>query len=172
MIHAPPVEAIALAAALLLLALSVLFARAVRFTGPSRARRILLPALFFTFDSMLVLLLPQLFLGTPLFPLGGVGIGLLLTLLIALAAALVAEGMVFALDAERTPHWLGAGIVAAILLTYAGLGLMIGGLIFRPEPFALAPALVAAAAAIVWWPYLPRPEGEEEPDDEAAEVFE
>ena len=173
MTAAPPVEAIAITIAVLLLALSIMFARAVRGTGPSRARRILLPAILFTLGTTLVLALPQLFIGTPIYPLRAVGMGLLWLFLIGLASAAIADSVAAIMGAERTPRWLTAGIVAAILLTYGGLALLTGDLIFRPEPFALVPALVAASAAISWWPYLPRAEGEEDEEDaEAAEVFE
>ena len=112
-----PVEAIAITVALLVLALSVMVARAVRGTGPSRVRRILLPAILFTVDTTLVLSLPQLFIGTRLYPLPSIGMGVLRLSLIALAASAIADSIAAVLGAERTVRWLWAGIVAAILLT-------------------------------------------------------
>lgn len=172
MSQTPPVEAIAIATACFLLVLAILFARAVRGTGPSRARRILLPVLFFVLGTCLVFGLPRLFLGLPFLGPAGLGQILLWLALSALLASAIAEGIVFALNAERTPHWLAAGIVAAILGAYGSLVALTGTLFLLAEPVAIVPSLVAAAAAIIWWPYLPRPEGEEEADDVAAGVFE
>ena len=172
MSQTPPVHAIAIATALFLLVLAILFARTVRGTGPSRARRILLPAIFAVLATFLVCSLPLLFLRQPfLGPAALVG-ALLWLALPALLSSVIAEGIVFALDAERTPHWLTMGIVAAILAVYGWLAVLTGSAMFRAEPLVIVPALVAAAAAIIWWPYLPRPEGQEEDDEEAAVVFE
>jgi len=172
MSQTPPVDAIAIATACFLLVLAILFARAVRGTGPSRARRILLPAFYFVLASLLVFGLPLLFLGLPVIGPAALAGTLVWLALPALLAAAIAEGIVFALNAERTPHWLAAGIAAAILATYGGLAALAGTLFLRAEPVVIVPALVAAASAIIWWPYLPRPEGEEEADEAAAGVFE
>ena len=169
---APPVEAFAIATALTLVALSVMFARAVRGTGPSRGRRIVLPATWFVLGAMLTYAVPLFFLIPPAFVLRALIWGAPWVALPALLSAAVAEGIVFALNAERTPHWLWAGIIAAIILSYGWLLGLTGDVMFRAEPAVIVPALVAASAAIVWWPYLPRPEGAEVEDAEAAEVFE
>ena len=167
----PPVEVIAIAAALFMLALSVMFARAVRGTGPSRARRILLPAATILLGTVLVMGLPSLFFTPALFSPGEFGWGVLIVGACALVSAAAADGIAGVLGAERTPRWLVAGLVAANLLTYAGLTLLSAGFIFALGPLAATPALIVTSGMIVWWPYLPRPEGEAEEDGEAAEVF-
>jgi hypothetical protein len=172
MTHPPPVHAIAIATALFLPGLAILFARTVRGTGPSRARRILLPAIFAVLATFLVCILPLLFLREPIVGPAAMAGSLIWLAFPALLSACVAEGIVFALDAERTRHWLAAGIAAAILAVYGWLAVLIGSAMFRAEPLVIVPALVAVATAIIWWPYLPRPEGAEEDDAESAEVFE
>jgi hypothetical protein len=167
----PPVEAFAIAAALAWLALSVMFTRAVRGTGPSRGRRIVLPASWFVLGAALTYAVPLFFLIPPAFVLRALVWGAPWVALPAFLSAAIAEGIVFALNAERTRQWLCAGIVSAIVVTYGGLLALIGDLFFRAEPVVIVPALVAASAAIIWWPYLPRPEGTEEDDEDAAEVF-
>jgi hypothetical protein len=171
MSQTPPVHAIAIATAFFLLVLAILFARAVRGTGPSRARRVLLPAIFFVLATFLVFGLPLVFLGLPLAGPAALAGALLWLALPALLSALIAEGIVFALNVERTPHWLTAGIATAVLANYGWLAALTGDLFFRVELVAIVPAMVAASAAIIWWPYLPVPEGAEEDDEDAAEVF-
>ncbi len=172
MIQTPPVEAIAITTALALLALAIMFARVVRGTGPSQARRILVPTIWFVLGALLVFGLPMLFLMPASIALRAAALALPWLGGSALLSAGIAEGIVTMLGAERTPQWLSAGIVSAILVTYGWLLALTGDFFFRAEPVVIVPALVAAAAAIAWWPYLPRPEGAEAEDVEAAEVFE
>jgi len=169
---APPVEAIAIATALFLLALAILFARTVRDTGPSRARRILLPAIYFVLATILVFGLPLLVLGLPFLGPAALAGALLRLALPVLLTAAIAEGIVFALDAERTPQWLAAGIISAILVAYGSLAALTGGSFLRAEPVVIVPALVAASAAIIWWPYLPRPEDDPEAAEAVDGIFE
>jgi hypothetical protein len=168
--HALPVDAIAVAAGLTLLALAGCFARLVHGTGPSRARRILLPAMFFILGMLLAIGVPMLIVA-PGPPSPGVAELLLLWLVVPVFVSVaVVDSVAIVLGAERTRRWLGTGIVGAIIITYGWLALWLGDLFFRLDPVAAVPALVAAATAIIWWPYLPRPEGE--PDEEAGEIFE
>jgi hypothetical protein len=173
MSQAPPVEAIAIAAALLLLALSVLFARAVRGTGPSRARRILVSPLIFVFGTLFVFGTPWLFDGSASISLPGVGRGLFWLFLIGLAGVLLLEGTTTLFAPERTAGWLGGGIFIALFLTMCGVAMVTGPLFFAFDPLSLLlPAPIAIATVIGWWSYLPRPEGMEEADGELTEVFE
>lgn len=165
------VDAVAIAAAFVMLALAILFARAVWGTGPSRARRILLPVIFFVLATILVFCVPLLLLRQPIVGPAMFAWVLLWLTVPALLVSVVAEGIVFALNAERTRQWLVAGIVAAVGVLYGALALLSDGAMLRAEPAVIIPALVAAAAAIVWWPYLPWPEGAEVEDLEAAELF-
>jgi hypothetical protein len=169
---APPVEAFAIATGMALVALSVMFSRAVRGTGPSRGRRIVLPVCWFVLAAAMTYAVPLFFLIPPGFVLRAVVWGTPWVALPALLTAAVAEGLVFALNGERSRQWLGAGIVAAVAATYGWLLALAGDVMFVAEPVVIVPALVAASAAIIWWPYLPRPEGAEAEDVEAAEVFE
>jgi hypothetical protein len=163
-----PLEAIAAAAAFLLLAVAVTFARSVRGAGESRLRRILVPTGFFVFGTLFAISIPMLFVGGP-------GFQLSWQLLAFVAASLVsigsAEAVAHFLGAERTRPWLAAGIAVAVLLVYGALALLTDGVVLRPTPVVLVPGLVAAAAAISWWPYLPVPEGVEADGREAAALF-
>lgn len=164
-----PLEAIAVAAALLWLAIAVLFARAVRGTGASRLRRILVPSAFFFFGMALVILGPLLLSSDLTF---SPNMKTLWFALILLAVIGIGDAVAVELGAERTPPWLTGGIVGAALLSYGGLLAALGARAFQVSPFLAVPGLVAAAAAITWWPYLPMPEGVGPDDEEAAEVFE
>lgn len=172
MTSATPIDAFAIAAALTWLALSILFARAVRGTGPSRARRIVLPVAWLVLGAALTFALPMFFVIPPAWVLQGIIRGAPWVAVPALLTIVVAEGIVFALDAERTSQWLATGIVAAVIAAYGWLFGFAGESLFRAEPVVIVPGLVAASAALIWWPYLPRPEGAEEDDAESAEVFE
>lgn len=165
-------DALMIAIALLVLGAAICFARAVRGTGPSRGLRILLPAIYFVLATVLIFCLPLLLLGQPVVGPAQFAWGLLWLALPALLASVFAEGIVFALNAERTRQWLIAGIVAAIAAVYGLLILWRDGVMLRMEPAAIIPAFVAAATAIVWWPYLPRGEGDDVEDLAAAEPFE
>lgn len=158
--------AIPLAGALVLLGLAIAFARAVRGTGPSTLRRVLLPAAFFLVATLLVLGVPMLIDMSLPDVLQAAAIGLFWLTVPALLSAWILDGIAMVLGAERTAFWQAAGIVAAILATYAWLAAFSGGFIFTLGPLAFVPALVAAGAAITWWPYLPRPEGEADGEDE------
>ena len=62
------------------------------------------------------------------------------------------------LQAERTGFWLGAGLVAYLAITFIWLGLLgVGPLLFLPGLWLefLALATIPAAAALVWWSFLP-----------------
>jgi hypothetical protein len=62
------------------------------------------------------------------------------------------------MQAERTGFWLAAGIIAYIAITFLWLSLIgIGPLLFLPALSLefLALASVPAAAALIWWSYLP-----------------
>lgn len=163
-----PREAIAVAAALLWLAMAVLLARAVRGTGESRLRRILIPAGFFFFGILLAATLPLLTVGLSFSP----TLETLWVALAVLAGVGAADSVAVLLGAERTQSSLAGGIVAAVLLVYAAMLAWLGVGAFQLTPFLAVPGLVAAAAAITWWPYLPAPEGEGPDDEAAAEVFE
>jgi hypothetical protein len=170
MSSALPLDALMVVAALVVLVLSIMFARAIRNTGPSRARRILVPTGIFVLGIIVLFALPVLFSSASAGLLWAAAEGFLWLALGALVAAAVAEGIVTTLEVERTPRALAAGIVAAVLLIYAWLVMRSGAVILEAGLLALIPGMIAAAAAIGWWPYLPWPEGEL--DESAGEVFE
>ena len=85
--------------------------------------------------------------------------------MIAFLSALFVDVFAIKLGATRTPPWLVAGIAAAILLFYAWL-FLVGGALWGVVPGAgsvafFVPGLFAAAAGLVWWSELPRPESGE-----------
>jgi hypothetical protein len=164
-----PLEAIAVTAALVLLAMAALFVRTVRHTGASRLRRILVPTGFFVVGTLFAIAMPMFFADGLVLSLSW---QLLAFILMALVSIGLADAVAGFLGAERSRPWLTAGIAVAVLLAYGALALLTDGVVFRPTPVVLVPGLVAAAAALGWWPYLPVPEGEEADDLEAAEVFE
>jgi hypothetical protein len=62
------------------------------------------------------------------------------------------------LQAERTGFWLVAGLIVYLAITFIWLGLLgVGQLLFVPGLWLefLALATIPAAAALVWWSFLP-----------------
>lgn len=168
----PPVEALGVAAALTLFALALFLARLARGTGPSQVRRVLIPAAFFVLATVIVFGLPLLILApASIMPLG-VAIALAWLVPGALLTVWVLDGVAVTAGAERTPGWRTLGISGAVIANYSWLAALTGDLLLRLEPIAAAPALMAAGAALLWWPYLPRPEDDPEDPEAVDGIFE
>lgn len=96
-------------------------------------------------------------------------LGLLILGMAAFLWVLVVDAIAILLRAARTPLWLVGGIVMSLIFPYAfsflisealtGTGPSLQSLVF------LTPGLIAAAAGLVWWSELPRP------DDDQSGVF-
>src|SRR5262245_14498654 len=112
-------NALILVTALTVLVLAILFARAVRGTGPSRARRILIPPLIFVLGTMAVLGLPSFFPVAGDIPFQALAETFLWLALLGLLAAGIAEGIVAGLNVERTSQALTAGIAISVIAFYA-----------------------------------------------------
>jgi hypothetical protein len=76
----------------------------------------------------------------------------------AIASILVVDLGAKLLGAERTGFWLGGGIIAYVAVTFIWLGLLgVGQLLLIPGLWLefLALATTPAAAALIWWSFLP-----------------
>ena len=81
----------------------------------------------------------------------------------AIASIVVVDVGAKLMQAERTGFWLGAGIIAFVAITFLWLGLLgLGPLLLVPGLWLefLALASIPAAAAIIWWSWLPEAAGE------------
>jgi hypothetical protein len=163
---AEPLDWLSVGLALLWLGGAVWFARWNRPDEPGALRRVPLTALAFVGGLAVTILALVIATGDLAEAMPFIIAGSLTVGVAAFLSALVVDAGAAALGATRTPGWLGAGIVIAILITYCWLSFILNWLSgdesgLRPlsaSPFFLTPALLAAAA-LVWWSELPRPEG-------------
>jgi hypothetical protein len=134
------------------------------------ARRVLLPWLVILAGFSIYLGLFTILLT----PLALLWVGAIVALWVAVPAIvsiLVVDLGAKLLQAERTGFWLGAGLVAWLAVTFIWLGLLgVGQLLFLPGLWLefLALATIPAAAALIWWSFLPGGGG----GDGIAETFE
>ena len=94
---------------------------------------------------------------------------LLYLVLPAFVAAGLADLGFRALGAQRTPFWLGAGIITAVAITLVWMALLFQGMLYSGGEaiveYAVL-ALVPVSTGLLWWSYLPLP------PDNYAETFE
>lgn len=159
-------QLLSLCLALLWLGGAILFARANRPKEPYQLRRVPRAAAVFVAGIALVAFLLTALAGQlDILVFHYILINLLILGMLAFLSALIVDVLAILLRATRTPHWLAAGIVAAIAITYAWLfaiGEALWGAGPNPQsPVFFMPGLIAAAAGLVWWSELPRPETDE-----------
>jgi hypothetical protein len=123
----------------------------------SRARRNLFPCLAILLGFSIYLGLLTVFLA-PFLILLVVAIAAFWVMVPALASIMILDLAAKLLGAERDGFWFGAGILAFVAADFLWLGLTgvghwPGGPGLWPEYLALTS--IPAAAAIIWWSYLP-----------------
>ena len=159
-------ELLSLCLALLWLGGAIPFARANRPKESYQLRRV--PRAAFAFIAGIALIAFVLAalsgqLGAMLFH--AILINLLILGMLAFLSALLLDVLAIMLRATRTPIWLAAGIVVAVLITHAWIFLIAEALWgagpSQYPPVFLTPGLIAAASGLVWWSELPRPEAHE-----------
>lgn len=157
-------------AGLLGLAIGLARRRWLRGGPDDMARRILLPWLVILVGFSIYLGMLSI-LPNPFWLLWVVAIVALWVAVPAVASILAVDFGARLLQADRTGFWLGAGIVAYVAVTFVWFGLLgVGPLLLLTGLWleVLALATIPAAAALVWWSYLPGGGG----GNEIAETFE
>jgi hypothetical protein len=156
-------ELLALCLALAWLGGAILFARGNRPKEPTQLRRVpRAAAAFVAGNALIAVILTTLAGQLDIIRFHLLLLGLLILGMVAFLWVLVVDVVAILLRAARTPQWLAGGTVMIILFPYAWLyliGAALAGTGPSPQsPFFITPGLIAAAAGLVWWSELPRPE--------------
>lgn len=156
---------VSLCLALLWLGAAVFFARANRPKEAYQLRRVPRAAGAFIIGSTLIDFILYALLGQLDVILFHVVLGRALLIgMIFFLSVLLLDVIAVLLRATRTPGWLVAGIAGSVAISSAWLFIMSAALMVTLPFFSLlflSTCVTAAAAGIVWWSELPRPDDTE-----------
>lgn len=160
-----PMELLNIFLALLWLGGAVFYARANRPKETYQLRRVPRTVAAFTGGHALIALVLTALAGTlDIMSFHLLLLGVLILGMVDFLWVLLIDGIAVLLGATRNPQWLVVGILLINLFAY-GWVFLIGAALTGAGPSAqspvfFVPGLIAAAAGLIWWSELPRPESD------------